>query len=160
MQTQEFTKAIERTYHSYFPSSAISVTFHSSLYRSIWITCYLAGNKEELSGKIWGNDILNISFSIESDSGEFSRDVTLESELPENLVLEVEHKSYAIKPETHNMAYGKRKLSFRKMQGNATKLLQVFDKYFAQLKESLTIDLASNVISEGYHKNTVIKALS
>lgn len=160
MKTQDFTNAIEDTYYKHFPASRCTAKFDTRFYSSIWVNCFLAGDKSELSGNYWDNDIMSIAFSIHAESGEFSKDVTLESELPETIVLEVEHKSYLIKPESRNMVYGRRKLSFRKATGNAEKMLQVFDKYFAQLKESLVNDLANGMIIDKNHNAVAVAKLS
>ena len=71
MKINELMQAIENTYNKHFPLSRISVDYVGNIYRSISIGCYLAGNSTEVYNKIWRNDMLNIRFSIDAESGEF-----------------------------------------------------------------------------------------
>ena len=155
MKTQDFLSQLRNSYLNHFPNSRIVVDYRTALYRSIWIRLYLAGNEDQLSGGYWDNDMLHITFQVESETGEFSRDVTLDSELAENLVLENTNKFYHIKPKNPHLFYGRRSLSFRKCSGNVEKIIKQFDKFCIQLKTTLQDDFECDNI----HKNheTVVK---
>ena len=148
MRMNELITNIENSYYRYFPDSKIFVKF-STFYPSISVKCYLAGDKTENISNYWNNDILNIQFMISGENfREFSRDINQESEL--NIVsLENNYKSYHIKPDSPYMVYSRRKLSFRKVQGNSEKIIKSLDDFFKKLKKSLLDDLNNGNI----HKN-------
>lgn len=146
---KDFLQEIEKTYGKYFTNSKCVVEF-GSLYKSIYVRCYLVNNKNESINNIVQNDMFSISFSIKTENGEFSKDINLESLVPENLVIEVTDNSYTIKPELQYMAYGRRKLNYRKTKGDSTKLLKTFDKYFKKLSEELKKDIEENNIHDNH----------
>jgi hypothetical protein len=149
MQVKTLLSEFEKSYHSHFQHSAISAKFSKGIYSSIYIRLYLANDKSELSGGYWDNDILTIIFCIDTATGEFPREIDLESELPNNLVMENSSKHYHIKPPSSMYAYGSRKLSYRKTTGEASKILASFDKFCDGLKKSLQDDLqAENIHPE------------
>lgn len=151
MKTQDLLTALENTYHSHFPKSRIVAEYSTRLYRSIYIHAFLANDRSELSGGYWDNDMLNIRFQITSGigSGEFSQDVTLDSDL-DFIVLENEGKSYHINPPSSYLAFGSTVLSFRKASGQPEKIVQSFDKFCIQLKKSLQDDLMAGNIHKNY----------
>jgi len=150
MKINELIQQIENTYSKHFPASKCFVNYTTNLYHSIFITCNIAANKTEVSNGIWENDILKVRFSIDTDKGQFEKGLTLESEVPENLRLEVNDKRYFIKPESKHMAYDCKTLSFRKTKGNAKKIVATLDKYFAKLKSELKSDLLAGNITDNY----------
>ena len=158
MKINELIQQIEVTYSKHFPLSRISVDYVGNIYSSISIVCYLAGNSTEVYNKIWRNDMLNIRFSIDAESGEFEKGTTEESELPEKLKMEVNCKNYLIKPNSTNMVYSRRNLSFRKTKGNAKKIVATLDKYFAKFKEELKNDLLTGNITDN-HKELLTEKL-
>ncbi len=158
MITSEFCSNLESIYNKHFPQSKAFAKFDSRLYSSIYVNLFLAGSKEENSGSYWDNDMLHITFRIVTPSGEFPKDVTLDSELPEIILIENVHKSYWLKPEDKYSAYGRRKLSFRKAEGNAEKILKVFEKFCIALKKSLIEDLQNDLIHNN-HKELLTKKL-
>jgi len=133
MKMSELTQAIQSTYNKHFPNSKCFAHYTTNLYRTISIGCYLAADKSELSNGYWDNDMLHIKFMLETDKGEFSKDVIEESETPDNLVLEVVRKNYFIKPSGFNV-YDSKVLPYRKTKGNAKKIIATLDKYFTKLK--------------------------
>ena len=149
MIVHELITHIENSYYKHFPKSKIFVKFSINLYPSISIRCFLAGDKTENISNYWDNDILNIRFLISGENfQEFSRDINADSEL--NLIsLENNDKSYRIKPDSLYMAYGRRQLSFRKIQGNPEKIIKSLDDFFKKFKKSLLDDLNNGSI----HKN-------
>ena len=158
MITSEFCTKLESIYNKHFPQSKAFAKFDSRFYSSIYVNCFLAGAKEENSGSYWDNDMLHVTFRIVTPSGEFPKNVTAESDMGENLLIENINKSYFLKPENRYMAYGSRKLSFRKAEGNAEKILQVFEKFCTALKKSLIEDLQNDLIHSN-HKELLTKKL-
>lgn len=152
MKTSELIKAIETTYGKYFPDSKIDVILSSSLYRVIYVKCYLAGNNSEVSNGIWDNDILNVLFTILGEnSAQLPKGINQDTELSV-ISLENEHKDYLTKPESKFFVYGKRGLSFRKVQGIPEKIVKSLDVFFARMKESLQNDLNNNNIHDNHVK--------
>ena len=150
MKMKEFLNEIENSYKEQFPKSKIVAELDNRFYNSISITCFIANDINEVANRIWQNDMLSIYFSIDSINGEFAKDITIESEIPENLKIEVSRKSYLIKPENRNMCYGRRKLSFRKTTGNYNKILKSLDKFFRRLRISLEKDVELNAIHDNH----------
>lgn len=158
MITSEFCTKLESIYNKHFPQSKAFAKFDSRFYSSIFVNLFLAGSREENSGNYWDNDMLHVTFRIVTPLGEFPKDITIDSELPEVILIENIDKSYWLKPENHYMAYGRRKLSFRKAEGNAEKILQVFEKFCIALKNSLIEDLQNDLIHSN-HKELLTKKL-
>jgi hypothetical protein len=159
MKTKELIAEIENAYSRYFPNSKIFVNFSTNLYPSIYITCFLAKDKSENSGGYWDNDILNVRFMIGGENfREFSKDITLDSELS-IITLENQSKNYHIKPDNKYMVYSGKDLSFRKVQGNADKILKSLKTFFEKMKLSLQDDLNNDKIHD-HHVNLVINKLS
>jgi len=150
MKINELIQQIENTYNKHFPLSKCFVKLSTNLYSSIFIDCHLAGDKTELYNGYWENDIFRIRFSIDTDKGAF-KNINEMSEVPENLRMEIDSKSYLLKPANPHMAFDRRNLSFRKTKGNAKKIVATLDKYFAKLKEELIKDLQAGLI----HKNHI-----
>ena len=152
MNTKNFMQEVEKTYKNHFPKSLIRVKY-SSFYPSIDVTPVLAGNRDEVTNGIWQNDILSVSFTIDNNGKEFNKEV-FDGDLPDEITISADQKSYAIKPDSVYLAYGHRKLSFRKTQGNPEKILSALDKFFASLKKSLSEDLESGNIADKNHLMT------
>ena len=147
MTMKEFLKEIEVTYNNYFPASKIFLNV-SNRYRNydIYISCFLANNQSELSGKYWENDMFNIRFTIDTGTNETLTDA---SQIPDNLKLECYSKSYHIKPVGY-MAFGSRRLTHRKTQGDAKKILKSLDRFFEKLYNSIKTDIEANLIHDSY----------
>ena len=159
MKMSTLCTELENTYHKHFPDSRIIVEFSTKFYSSIYIRCFLAGSKEELSGGYWDNDMFHIVLYIESERGEFAKDITADSECPNPLVMESKDKSYFIKPENRMFAYGSRKISYRKVTGNAEKIIQTFEVFCTRLVASLKEDYQAENIHDG-HRVLVASKLS
>jgi hypothetical protein len=158
MIMQDFLTEIEKTYSAHFPYSRVSVQFNKNLYSSIFIRCYLAGDKIENSGKSWDNDMFMIIFQIDTTSGEFPRSITLDSVMPDNLVMESTYNHYHIKPDSPYLVYSSKKpVNYRKVKGDYHKILNTFDKYCNGLKESLLDDLSNDRIHPNYKSIVMAK---
>ncbi len=154
MLVNEFIQNVKDSYAKYFPQSNCFVKLSKSLYCSINIACCLATDRAELPSNLWDNDMFHIKFSIDTITGQLNRDLTEDSELPENLRLESNGRSYAIKPAVSYMAYGGRSLSFRKTTGDSKKILTALDKFFKKLHEQLLEDYDNDKIHNN-HKTLV-----
>jgi hypothetical protein len=158
MIIKDFLKEIETMYNKQFPTSKIFVKFNTNLYSSIIISCMLAGNNTENAGNYWENDMFNIRFSIDNEGRAFQKDITIDSELPENLQIESSMYSYLIKPENKYHAYSSHKLTFRKTKGNVEKILNTLDKFFVKLKCELLQDIEKELIHNN-HLNLLLEKL-
>lgn len=157
MLFSDFLEEIKKTYIKHFPHSKCFVEIHKNLYYNISISCFLANDKSELISGYWENDMFSIKFSIDTPKGAFSKDIDLDSEVPDNLKLECQRKSYAIKPTESYMAYGRKKIPFRKIQGDYKKVLSTLDKFFLKYKNELLKDLDQNIIHDNYRKLLILK---
>lgn len=124
----EFIKEVESTYNKYFPKSKCDAKFTSNFGSTIWIDCYLAGSKNEEPYGFWVNDMFGVSFSIELPD-----DTEKTSELPNNLELIARSSFIKTKPSNKFLAFDAKKVPFRKITGNADKILLGFDKYVQKL---------------------------
>ena len=159
MKTNELITAIQESYGKQFPQSTIFVKYDPRLWRSIGVSCYLSGAREECHGGYWDNDLLRVRFSIATDAGQLPKDTTPESELPQNLELEIYAKGYLTKPtatEPYNV-YSSKRLKFRKTKGNAEKILKTLDKYFKMLRSELENDLQQDNITANHKEQLIAK---
>jgi hypothetical protein len=150
MTINEMIKGIEASYAKYFKGSRIFVSYTDNLYRSIGIKCFLASDKTENPSNYWDNDMLTVTFSIQLESGQFAKGTTADSETPEIMVLENWHKHYMIKPESRNLCYSSKSLSFRKTKGDANKMISSLDKFFKKLHDALAEELANDNITDNW----------
>jgi hypothetical protein len=148
MLVKDFFQGVKNSYAKYFPQSKCFVGLAKNLYCSIGITCCLASDSKELQSGIWENDMFHIRFSIDTLTGALKKDITEDSELPENLRLECSQKSYTIKPTERFMVYGSKSIPFRKTTGDSEKLLKALDNFFKKLHASLLEDYDNGVIHE------------
>lgn len=150
MKISEFVEQIKNVYKKYFPESLCHVKRENNLYASIGITCCLAGNREEESGGYWENDMLHVSFSVDNDGAEFSRNLGTDDELPEVLRLEKWYNSYLIVPESKYLVYGRETVPFRRVTGNAEKIVKEFDAFCGRLQNSIEQSIKDGKIHEHY----------
>lgn len=93
---------------------------------------------------------LKISFKIDTIKGEFKKDITDDSELPEGLRLENTSKVYFIKPEGRFLAYDIKSITFRKTTGDYKKIISSLDKFFSRLHSELLKDIEADMITDNY----------
>ena len=154
MKVNELLNKIKESYNREFPNSKIIAELHDSLGKSLYIKCLLSNDKSEVANEIMLNDMFSIVFWCHN----VSKDITLESELDDNIVLECTEKSYLTVPEESYMCYGRRKLSYRKTTG-AEKIIKALDIFFKKLKKQLVQDLEENKIHDN-HKELLINKLN
>lgn len=140
MTYAEFKNSIETMYKSVFPSSACDISIGPLGGDSIYVTYYLAGDQSEFPNRIALNDLFDITFCIFQDNVRYGDGVKLtdDTEMPEALVLDVNHKSIKTAPENQYMAYGSVSLPFRKTKGTPDKILNTLQRYAEITKQTLT----------------------
>lgn len=140
MTYAEFKNSIETMYKSVFPSSACDISIGPLGGDSIYVTYYLAGDQSEFPNRIALNDLFDITFCIFQDNVRYGDGVRLtdDTEMPEALVLDVNHKSIKTAPENQYMAYGSVSLPFRKTKGTPDKILSTLQRYAEITKQTLT----------------------
>lgn len=158
MKVKEFTQEVEKAYNKYFPNSKVFVKLSTNLYRSISINCCIAGSQNEVYNNIWENDMLKLTFTVDTLQGEFNKSITEESELPNDLKLEVHRKNYLIKPASNYLVYDGRVLKFRKTKGDSKKIIATLDKYFKNLHNELQNDLKADLIHDN-HRELLLKKI-
>ena len=128
---------LTEVYEGIFKNSKIAITKNSfSGDNVLWIRLYLAQNKQEEINGYFENDMFSITLKIR-ENGE--NDYTMEKL----------NSSYLIKPISEYMAYGRRRLPFRKTRGDEDKIITTFKKYVGNLHKALLEDLEQGNI----HKN-------
>lgn len=152
MTIQSFMDKVKNTYNKYFPKSLCSVQFDRNLYSSIGISCFMAKTISECNHNIWMNDPLSLRLSIDHNGKAFAKDITNESEIPDDLILTVWYNHYRIKPEDKYLCFSSRNVSCRKTSGNADKMITVMDKWFSQLKTQLQNDLDNDMIHKDHEQ--------
>jgi hypothetical protein len=150
MKLSELESQITDAYHKYFPTSRIYVNYSDKFGATITIGAYIAGDKSENSGKYWDNDVLSLTFSIHGESGQqLPKGLTADSELP-TLELTKYHAHYFITPENKNLCYESRSLSFRKVSGEAEKIVIYLDKFFAKFHAQILGDYIAGRIHSNH----------
>ena len=150
METKAITRAVEKNggiimenklelaYKEVFKNSKIAITKNSfSGDNVLWVQLYLAQNKQEEINGYFENDMFDIIFKITK---------TAEN----NYTIEKLDSSYVIKPTSEYMVYGRRRLAFRKTQGNEEKIITTFKKYVGNLHNALVEDLEQGNIHENH----------
>lgn len=150
MTIQKFMETIKQAYNKHFPASLCVVRYDSSLYASIGISCYLTNDITECPHNIRMNDPLHFSLSIDHNGKPFSREMTAETEMPENLLITIWHNNYKAKPDDQYHVFSSRKIPCRKTSGNAEKLITTMDRWFGQLKTQLQTDLDNDMIHKDH----------
>ena len=77
-------------------------------------------------------------------------DFTKDGKFPSTLVLESTKSSFLTKPAADYLAYGRKKVPFRKTKGDADKILKTLDKYFSVLKKSVKEELDNDNIHSNF----------
>ena len=150
MKASEFMEQIKNVYKNHFSDSFCHVKHDKNLYASIGVHCCLAGNRDEEVSGYWENDMLNVSFSVDNDGKAFSRNLGADDELPEVLRLEKWHNSYLIVPDNKYMVYGRETVPFRRVIGNAEKIVKGFDAFCRRLRASLEQSIKDGKIHPDY----------
>lgn len=152
MKASELKTKIQEAYAKHFPDSLCVVKFSTSMYRCIWVDCYIAGKPAEFPHGISHNDMLNISFRIENKQGtEMPEGFGENSTLPEIMQISNKCNSYLLKPPVGSyLCYDRRKISHRKVDGGWIKMLDNLNKFFIKLKASLLNDLTADCIHKDH----------
>jgi hypothetical protein len=132
MTAAEFCSKVKDTYAKHFPKSLCVAKIYACLGKSITIDGYLAAGKEEESGGYLDNDMFSIGMFIHDLPPNTSPD----SVLPDSMELTSNGSSFTVKPDNPYCAYGRVKVPFRKVTGDAKKILDYLDKYFGRFKDS------------------------
>jgi hypothetical protein len=142
MKFNEFKETMLQNYSTVFKDGECEINGFNNLGKGIVISIY--ANKEIDVTRM--NDALNVSLFIELP-GNFNFNT---DELPENLVAEVWHKSYATRPENQYCVYGSKIVPLRKIKGNAAKMENKIDDYFKMLYNMLVEDFVNNNFTENF----------
>ena len=124
-------------YKEIFKNSKIELSRSDLAKNVLWVQLYLAQNEQEEINGYFDNDIFGITLKIR-ENGE--NDYTMEKL----------NSSYLIKPTNEYMAYGRRRLPFRKTRGDEDKIITTFKKYVGNLHKALLEDLEQGNIHENH----------
>lgn len=138
MKFAEFKDAVKDAYKKYFPESQANVRIFNCLGKALTIDCFLAGDLSEIANSIPGNDMFWVQMWID-----LPKDYNKENDLPDTLVMEWQRSSVAKKPEQKYLAYGAEKVKYRKVSGDAKKIVKALDKYFSRLHDTV-VNLRNN----------------
>lgn len=128
MKFEEFKNRIEQIYRGKFNKSYCGCKIYFCLGKSITIDLRLAENTSECPNNIAGNDMMGICLAIRLSDGWKEGD-----ELPENMTLEAWKNGIKVKSTGKYLYCGSKKVSYRKTNGNAKKLIATFGKYVDRL---------------------------
>ena len=129
---------LTEVYEGIFKNSKIAITKNSfSGDNVLWVQLYLAQNEQEEINGYFDNDMFGITLEIR-ENGE--NDYTMEKL----------NSSYLIEPTSEYMAYGRRRLPFRKTRGDEDKIITTFKKYVGNLHKALLEDLEQGNIHENH----------
>ena len=146
MTFEGFKARLQEIYYSKFPNSFCSVKLVKMLGRAITIDCFLANDVSELSHGYWQNDMFKISFWIHDMPNDFEVDDVL----PDVMTLTNASSHILITPENKYLAYDSVKVPFRKIVGNADKLISAFKKYVDRLYDIVNQQIANNKIPNNF----------
>ena len=144
MTIREFMEDVKRSYAKYFPKSRCNVVFRNILGNAVFIDCFLAGDKSELSYGYAENDMFKVSFMIDMNGAN-----SVDDDFGERTI-QCTAKHILTAPPNRYLAYGRHDLSFRKASGDADKIIAKLDKFFAQLKDVVVDEYKNNNIADDY----------
>lgn len=127
MTIGDFLDKVEEIYAKHFPDSACNAKLVKILGKSIFIDFYLAKDKTEVANNIWQNDVFKCSFSIYLDG---YPDITDPMPFAE---LICSSSCIKTKPAQKYLYCDLVKVPFRKVKGDANKLLAAIEKYVQKL---------------------------
>lgn len=148
MKLNELLEGIKNSYLKYFPNSLCKAKYSDNLYSSIYVKCYIGKEKDEFANGIIQNDMLHVSFLIDNEGKQLPKELTLDSEIPNNLSLENKQKSFLTKPDSEYLVYGSKSLAFRKTKGDGEKIIKTLDKFFSKLRDELINELENDNIHD------------
>lgn len=138
--TLEQKSIIKEAYHKYFKDSAVIFTNPCMSSDYVYVDFYCAENAQECPNGYLDNDMFKFNFTISRKDETYAIKASCTP-------------SYLIKPESHFLAYGRRKIIFRGMAGDFTKLIKKLEDFFKKVSISCKEDLQNNLISEqDYYK--------
>lgn len=161
MKYSEFKEQVIQSYHKEFPNSLCSVSTSSLGKDSIFVQWYLANDKSEEPNNYFDNDMFRIIFFITDAtkaSYENRESINEDTELPENLIMEISHNSVLTKPDNKYMAYSSISLPFRKTKGSPEKIIATLERYANNLKNSIYTLWIEDKIADT-HKELVAKKI-
>lgn len=142
-----FLEEVRKSYENQFPKSHITAQFSSGYGGSIYIKAYLAEDKNECINNYWENDMFNIRFTISSKERLF----TVDSRLPNQLVLVGDSTTFTIEAQGHRLAYSSKKVNFKKICGDGEEIIKSLDKFFSQLRVEFDNALKSGLIDKNHY---------
>lgn len=127
MTISEFLDMVKEIYADHFPDSACSAKLVKILGKSIFIDFYLAKDKTEVANSIWQNDVFKCRFSVYLEGNP-----ELDDPMP---FAELTCSSSCIKTKSEQryLYCDLVKVPFRKVKGDANKLLAAIEKYVQKL---------------------------
>lgn len=145
MKFEQFKDEVIAAYGKYFNGSRCNVRFAKCLGRTIWIDCFLAADRNEVSNGIEQNDMMKVTFNISLPD---RHEIT--DELPDLLTLEITQKWYAVAPENRYLYCDVHSMPYRKSKGTAEKLEKQLNKYFGMLRDAIAEDRAAGRIHKDF----------
>jgi hypothetical protein len=143
----EFKEIILNEYKDYFPHSLCEVYVFCGLGKMLLINFRLAASAAECASGIIGNDCFHVSFTanLPDDYNELDN-------LPDNIVLECNARSYRVKSKNKYLYCDYKSVQFRKVSGDPEKVLKVIKIFIYRLHYSLMLDYHNNNLLECDHE--------
>ena len=144
MKFKEFKYNIEHLFNGKFDKSLCLCKVEDGIIRCIVINCLLAENLEECPHSIALNDMFGISLSID-----LPYEWKISDDLPDDMTLEANHRRIRIKPKSDYMYCDMKQISFRKVSGDAEKLIAAFEKFINRLYNTVKTEyLNGNLLQD------------
>lgn len=138
MSKEQLMVEFEKIYLKTFKDSKLTYNYGCFGKDTIFVDLYLAKNKEELASGLFDNDFMNIILELKFDN--------------ENITFSSVRNSYIVKTENKYMYCNYKKVAFRQVKGDYTKVLGAFSKFVDRLHTSILEDIKANNIHDNYRE--------
>ena len=134
MNKEQLMVEFEKIYLKKFKDSKLTYNYGCFGKDTIFVDLYLAKNKEELANGLFDNDFLNITLELKFDN--------------ENITFSSVRNSYITKTENKYLYCEHKRVAFRQVKGDYTKILGAFSKFVDRLYMSILEDIKANNIHD------------
>ena len=139
MKFEQFRNEIKSIYAEKFSKSYCNVKIYNGLGKSITITLHMSASNDECAHGIVQNDMIQAMFDIV-----LPKDWKENDELPEQMTMMAINRDIKTKPAIDYMYCGYRNVSFRKVSGDAEKMIQSFQKFVGRLFDAVMEEYESD----------------
>ena len=132
MKFEIFRDRVNEIYAAKFPKSLCNCMIYACLGKSITIDLHLAENMHECLNNIMANDMYKITLGICLPDNWSDTD-----ELPAKMEMTAWNNSIRVKPVNKYMYCSSEKVAFRKVTGDAEKIIKAFERFTDRLYDKV-----------------------